>query len=382
MGSQGHPVQGGALVIAALLYPVLLLRWRWPVALLLYESAAQAVVMLLTDYSAITGGMLVVHAVARTQHHRVAWAGLLITMSSLAARYVSITDVDSSGTAITLMLYVGAFLFGRSSREAEHRARAREEYLALVAEQDSAARLQAERLRLARDLHDIVSHSVSGMLLQAAGARAVLMTAPQSEETRRIADSLSAIEKTGVQAMRELHRLLGLLREEVGSSDDLEGSSLEYLDSLVSTAQLGGLEINMRVDGSPEPLDASVDLAAYRVVQEALANAMKHAGPGARVDLRLGWQPDDLEISALCVPARHGVATPTAAQGLGSGYGLRGLTERLALLGGSLEYGPVETGGYMTRARIPLGSVPEGRGSPQKAPADPTMHAAGVIGSA
>ena len=211
--------------------------------------------------------------------------------------------------------------------------------------------MRAERLRLARDLHDIVSHSVSAMLLQAAGAKAV---AQHNDE--RVLSALTSIERTGVQAMRELHRLLGLLREDDAATVDVESSSLRYLDSLVKSTRRTGLAVHLRVDGDPVDLDPSVDLAAYRVVQESLSNVMKHGGSAAEATIDLSWLPDSLRVRVRSVTGFVDGEGPPVP----SGFGLRGLRDRVELLGGDLETGEIP-GGYLTSATLPVQATAGGR---------------------
>lgn len=208
------------------------------------------------------------------------------------------------------------------------------------------ALVYAERLNLARELHDILSHSLSAMILQAAGARAV---AQHSDEQLRLA--LEAIESTGIQAMEELHSLLGLLRS-AGSDDGNQyahASSLHDLDALVDSVRISGMEVEKVEDGYPTALDRSVDLAAYRIVQEALTNTAKHAGSGASATIHLRWTRRYLKLA---IRDRSG-AGAGESPALPSGYGLTGLAERVALVGGSLETKPVAEG-FLVRAFLPV----------------------------
>jgi len=208
----------------------------------------------------------------------------------------------------------------------------------------AAAAISEERARIARELHDVVAHSVSVMVLQARGGRRVLESDPA--EARQ---AFAAIERTGHEALDEMRRLLGMLRrsdEEVALAPQ---PSLRELDRLVEQIRAAGLPVQVVREGEPRELPPGVELSAFRIVQEALTNALKHAGPArARVVIRYG--ADDLELE---------VADDGAGAGNGSvpGYGLIGMRERVSVYGGELEAGRQAGGGYALRVRLPLGSV-------------------------
>lgn len=202
-----------------------------------------------------------------------------------------------------------------------------------------------ERLRLARELHDIVSHTVSVMLVQAAGAKAIL-----PDDLPKVERALDVIEDSGVQAMAELRRLLVVLRssQDANPDDGASGPGLKQLDTLVQRARGAGIEVALHVDGPDCQLSRSVDLAAYRVIQEALTNTIRYAGHGASTTVHLVWSDENLTID---VRDRQGERVPSPA--LSSGLGLIGLSERVALLGGTLERGPV-AGGFAVTVKFPL----------------------------
>lgn len=235
----------------------------------------------------------------------------------------------------------------RASQRADERTRERERQKDVEAREQ----LQAERLRLARELHDIVSHSVSAMTLQAAGARAL---APDGDP-RQLA-ALEAVEQTGVQAMRELHRLLGLLRTaDDGSADaatEWSGrESIRHLDALLDTVRASDVEVELVTQGTPRDLDPSIDHAAYRVVQEALANVVKHGGRAASARVSLAWLDT---VMRLDIRNTTGLTRADAAAELSGGLGLRGLAERVELVGGRFEAGPAGDGGYIVRTELPF----------------------------
>jgi signal transduction histidine kinase len=181
------------------------------------------------------------------------------------------------------------------------------------------------------------------MLLQARGGRRMLASDP--EETRR---ALDAIDHAGEQALVEIRRLLGVLRETEVEPELAPRPSLARIDELIAQFTGTGLSIQLTVEGEPVELPPGIDVSAYRIVQEALTNTLKHAGPAdARVIVR--YTPDELELEILD-------DGPGTTNGGGSGHGLAGLRERVSIYGGELESGPRIAGGYALRARLPLGS--------------------------
>ena len=190
---------------------------------------------------------------------------------------------------------------------------------------------------------------MTAMILYSAGARAQL--GPDEE---RVHDALRVVERAGTQAMNELHRMLGLLRTPDGGAATEAGCrpELAAMDELVERTRSGGLDVALVVDGQARQLDPSIDQAAYRVVQEALTNATKHAGPGARVGVTLTWRSTDLVLDV-----RSTGGGPSTGTVRSSGYGLRGLTERVHLVGGSLNAGPAD-GGWLVHAELPTAEPP------------------------
>ena len=212
----------------------------------------------------------------------------------------------------------------------------------------------AERLRIARELHDIVAHSVTIMVLHAAGAKRVVSSDPD-----RAMESLTTIEESGKQAMAELRRLLELLHENVGepvrSGSPLPG--LAQLEQVVDTVRASGLTVALDITGRPAKLDTSIDLAAYRLVQEGLTNVTKHAGEGANVTVSVEWGSDKVTVAV----EDDGAGVPRVPNSISTGNGLAGLRERVAIAGGEFVAGPVDTGGFRVAARLPVtppGSVP------------------------
>ena len=204
-----------------------------------------------------------------------------------------------------------------------------------------------ERLRLARELHDVVAHSISMIAVQSGVGAHVADTQP-----KEAAKALGAIEATSRAALTELRRLLGVLRhdsEPQGSLSPVPG--LADLDSLLAEVAKVGLAVRLRVEGTPSPLPPGVDLSAYRIVQEALTNVVKHAGP-ARAQVTIGYR--DQEVMVEVIDDGRGAVTPAGDGRAGTGHGLIGMRERVAVFGGDLEVGPRPGGGFRVAARLPL----------------------------
>jgi signal transduction histidine kinase len=200
-----------------------------------------------------------------------------------------------------------------------------------------------ERARIARELHDLVAHNVSVMVVQAGGERHAL--GPDQASTREV---LASIEQAGRQALVEARRLLGMLRRKDDGSELEPQPSVEHIDVLVEQIERAGLPVTLAVEGEQSPLPAGVDLCAYRIVQEGLTNALKHAGP-AHAEVVLRYAP-----RALDVEVRDDGRGPARANGDGTGHGLIGMRERVALYGGALETGARDGGGFAIHAHLPL----------------------------
>jgi signal transduction histidine kinase len=222
----------------------------------------------------------------------------------------------------------------------------------LELQQETTTRLavEEERARIARELHDVVTHNVSVMVIQAGAARKVMDAEPAQAR-----DALLAVEAGGRAALSELRHVMDLLTatgEESGEEPTVEDLTpqpgLEQLETMVDRVRGTGVRVDLAVSGTPSSLPAGVDLAAYRVVQEGLTNAVKHAA-GASVHVVLDYEPEQLRVQV-----SDSGGSPSRAVGPGNGRGLLGLRERLAVLGGTLDAGPLLTGGYRVRAVLPL----------------------------
>jgi signal transduction histidine kinase len=207
---------------------------------------------------------------------------------------------------------------------------------AAALEQETAAALADERARMARELHDIVSHNLSVVVLQAAGARA----------SGASASTLEKIERSGREALVEMRRLLGVLRHQDEDGPELAPQpGIAQLELLVETVRAAGLDAQLEVGGNCEALPSALELSVYRIVQEALTNTLKHAG-AAHANVRVQRSGDDLTID---VTDDGAAATPARP-----GHGLLGMHERVALFGGSLDAGPRTEGGWAVHATLPV----------------------------
>jgi signal transduction histidine kinase len=241
---------------------------------------------------------------------------------------------------------VGRALANRRALTDELQARARR----LEEEREEQAReaVTDERTRIARELHDIVAHCVSVMVIQTGAARRVAGT-----DRERAHEALSAVESSGREALAEMRRMVGVLRKGDTELADAAQPDLSQLAALAGRARAAGLPVELHVEGRPRALPAGVELVAYRVIQEALTNSIKHAGDArARVVVQYGSSTLELEISD------DGRGPAAAGPDAGSGHGLVGMGERLRLYGGELRSGRSRGGGFAVRARIPLEREP------------------------
>ncbi len=273
---------------------------------------------------------------------------VIAVASGMAVGFMAQDASAMLGLVLPFVVVVPTWLIGdlvRSRRiESERRAEAAERS---VREREERLRVAAaeERRHVARELHDVVAHAVSVMVIQAGAARQVVRTSPEQAEA-----SLLAVESTGRQAMTELRRFLGALSDEDEAAGLAPQPGMSELESLLSRVRAAGLPASLEVDGMPRPVPTSLDMTIYRIVQEALTNALRYARQATTL-VRLTWEPDQLRLEVL----DDGPPTPDASDG--SGRGLTGMRERASLVGGRLEAGPRVGGGYAVRAWLPLDRV-------------------------
>jgi len=337
-----------AIYVPAGLLMTLPLAWRrrapLPVAAvvmgaLVFESLAVGSAP--TQDPPLVGWLIAIYSVAAHCDRAAALVGLAL---SLVAGLVWIGIDDFF---LPVVIFGGAWLAGRLVRQREdHALVVAERSAALDRERVANARAAAaeERALIARELHDILSHSVSVMVVQAGAERMA-----QGSDRAATGETLEAIERTGRQALIEMRRLLGMLRVGGEPPAHTPQPTLGELDELVAQVREAGLPVELQVEGEPAVLPPGVAVSAYRIVQEALTNVLKHAGPArARVVVRYSGRELELEI------ADDGQGS--AAVG-GAGHGLVGMRERVALYGGDFDAGASNGGGFVVRARLPLATT-------------------------
>jgi signal transduction histidine kinase len=263
--------------------------------------------------------------------------------------YVNLDFVLIAGLSIVLngAFFVAAWRMGdmaRAQRLDQIELGRRADQLAAEREERARRAVLDERVRIARELHDVVAHHVSVMGVQAAGARRILGSDPD-----RAAQALAAIEESGRQAVGELQRLVGFLRS--GEEHDALAPQprLDDIDGLLDQMRAAGLPVEKRVVGTPKPLPDSIELSAFRIAQEALTNTMKHAGQ-VPTTVVLSYTRAGIQVEVVNARGDHH-SQP------GGGRGLLGMRERVAMVGGRFEAGPTADGGYRVAASLPTGSM-------------------------
>lgn len=270
------------------------------------------------------------------------WAAVIATSAVVSSKSGSAySDFFWTTLILTLAWFFGSALGTRTeqARELTERVETAERERASAAERATAE----ERARIARELHDVVAHSVSVMVVQASGVRRLLR-----DEQRREREALLSVEQIGRQALTEMRRMLGVMRsgEEAPPAALAPQPGLEHLERLVAQVEEAGLPVRLRVEGERPDLSPGVDLSAYRIVQEGLTNVLKHA-KGARAEVLVRYIDSSVELEI----ADDG---PGVSSGDGEGHGLVGMRERVALYGGTIEAGPRSGGGFVLRAQLPV----------------------------
>jgi signal transduction histidine kinase len=326
----------------ALLAPLFLapLALRRRVPLLAFGAAVLGLVLLDADAALSLFGAVVLasYSVGANLDGRRAYL-VPATAAGLFGALAAGGEAVPSDLVALALFFVGPWWVGRLVRQRTRQA----EELVLLAERErereTKAAAEEERARIARELHDVVSHSISVIAVQAQAVRRRL----GPEHVREI-DDLRAVETTARDAMAEMRRLFGVLRADGEPASLAPQPGLDQLDRLVEQTRAAGLDVTVSVVGEPQPLPPGVDLAAYRVVQEALTNSRRHSG-GSRASVAIRYEPSHLELTVEDDGRR-----PAAVNG--GGHGLRGMRERVALYGGELETGRRDDGGFRVRARL------------------------------
>lgn len=247
---------------------------------------------------------------------------------------------------VALLAFAAGFAFQRWQSTAREVARLREQ-LAQDTAAGAALAAAAERARIAREMHDVVAHTLSVVVAQADGGR---FAAPNDPEAA--ARTLDTIADVSRSALTEMRGLLGLLRDSDGEAAMGPQPSLDDIPALVASMRDGGLDVAYVTTGTPRPLPIGAGLVLYRVAQEALTNVLKHAGPGVKAFVQLTWEAADAVLTV------GDDGRGAAAHADGSGQGIQGMSERVTIFGGTLSAGPRAGGGFVVRARLPLTAAP------------------------
>lgn len=350
-----------ALPIAVVLSAVVALRRRMPEKMLVLAVAAGLAQLVLDVPSAPEDfAMLVIIYTVAADGAR--WASRLALIGGLCAGTLAQlrwpTEASGPGGVFIAIFqtvpFALAWVLGDSIRTRRaYLAQLEERAARLEKEREAQAKVAvaAERARIARELHDVVAHNVSVMVVQADGAAYVMDTAP--DQARKALETISG---TGRQALAEMRRLLGVLRtgEHQEGGEYVPQPDVEQLDDLIEQCRTSGLPVDFKVEGTPRPLPSGVELTAYRIVQEALTNTRKHGGPNAGASVRLVYFDDGLGL--LVEDDGKGAPHELYEEGGadGQGHGLIGMRERVGMVGGTLDAGPRPGGGFRISALLPL----------------------------
>ncbi|KJY42903.1 histidine kinase [Streptomyces sp. NRRL B-1568] len=362
---EGGTVSGSkpAQVVTVLaLCVVVALRRRAPEKMLLLATAA-GLAQLGLNVSVDTADFAMLVIIYTVASGGTRWASRYALIVGLAAPMIAGVrwpnphqDIGTQvlGTFFVTVPFVLAWVLGDSMRTRRaYWAQLEERAMRLEKEREQQARIAvtAERARIARELHDVVAHNVSVMVVQADGAAYVLDSSPEQAK-----QALETISGTGRQALAEMRRLLGVLRTDEGAEggEYVPQPDVEQIGDLVEQVRRAGLPVEFEVEGAPRPLPSGVELTAYRIVQEALTNTRKHGGPDVGASVRLTYFDDGL---GLLVEddgrgAQHELYESGGADGMG--HGLIGMRERVGMVGGTLDAGPRPGGGFRISVLLPI----------------------------
>ncbi|MFJ8494830.1 sensor histidine kinase [Streptomyces sp. NPDC094038] len=360
--AQHHGSRAAMVAVSVVMSVVVALRRRFPEPMLLL-AAATGLAQLVLDVETTVANFAMLVIVCTTAAVGARWSSRLGLYAGLAAAPLAQIrwpqDEASFPGHVAIVLFqtvpfVLAWVLGDSMRTRRaYFAQLEERAARLEKEREAQAKVAvaAERARIARELHDVVAHNVSVMVVQADGAAYVLDAAPDQAKK-----ALETISSTGRQALAEMRRLLGVLRtgehKEVG--EYVPQPDVEQIDELIEQCRSSGLPVDFKVEGTPRPLPSGVELTAYRIVQEALTNTRKHGGPNTGASVRLVYFDDGLGL--LVEDDGKGAPHEMYEEGGadGQGHGLIGMRERVGMVGGTLDAGPRPGGGFRISALLPL----------------------------
>jgi signal transduction histidine kinase len=347
---RSHPWYDWALLPLTTV-PLTARRYR-PVEVFVVVTGAYALALLLPSHHEIPfsiGAAIATYTVASQRDRPLSVrlgirAGLAIAVAELVYDHSHPADALAPLAFLGIAWAVGDNIRNRRASLAELEARAAR--LEREREEQAVRATQLERARIARELHDVIAHNVSVMVVQASAGEELFDTDP-----RRAREALAAVASTGRDALGELRRLLGVIRPDPEQEQASFGPQpgLDHLTDLLDQVRDTGLAVELSVAGEPRELSEGASLCAYRIVQEALTNTIKHAG-ASQVTVKLGYERAALEVAV----SDDGRAAAAAAANGSGGHGLIGMRERVALFGGEVEIGPGAGGGFCVRARLPL----------------------------
>jgi signal transduction histidine kinase len=340
-----HDFWLGALLLVAPTTVALAYRYSHP-------RSAATIVTLVTALSVsgttpwtiagIAGELWVLYILGTRCRRRWWLLALPLLMAALGAAGSTTTAYDPPPAPLVVILALGALAFGDSRRLRREAIAERDATRLAMADTLEGQAVLRERARIAREMHDVVAHHISAISVQAETARLTTEGMPEEGQQR-----LEAIGDTARDALTEMRRVLGVLRAEAGDDPDRTPQpGLDRLGELLDTARAAGTRVRLILEGRLAPLPPGVDLTAYRIVQEALTNARRHA-PGASVDVELRYGDDALHLRV----RDNGPGPP---DGEPTGHGLTGMRERAAMVGGTLRAGAAETGGFAVEAELPI----------------------------
>jgi signal transduction histidine kinase len=342
-------VQSPALHVVVAGVAMVALAWRrsYPLAVASLLIAANIAVNPSGDFSTLLSLVLMAYTLGSELDPPRSYLGLALLVVPFVTASV-VEGLEPSDLAAAMVFLAGPWMVGAVVRQRAHHteeAIARAERLERERELQAAVAAAEERTRIARELHDIVSHSISVVAIQTQAVRRRL-----GPDHAKEAEDLAAVEATAREALAEMRRLFGVLRSDGESASLSPQPGLHELDRLVAQVRASGLDVHVEVEGERHDLPPGVDLAAYRIVQEALTNALRHSGAQhARVVLRYG--PVDLDIEV--EDDGRGLAMATTG-----GHGLVGVRERAAMYGGSVDIGRGTSGGVRLTASLPVREAP------------------------
>jgi signal transduction histidine kinase len=353
----GHHGAGLLVLLAFVDCAPLALRTRFPLSAWLFSAAALIWTSLVIPPGSLGGpdfpaaGALVyglcLYAVTVRCRPRIVVGAAAVTV--VGAAFIDLGSIPSAVFLAAVAILLGVVVRVRRSGERQLQEQERRH--------SGERALLEERQRIARELHDVVAHHMSVIAIQAEAAP--YKTADPPPE---LVESFGEIRASALAGLAELRRVLGVLR--TGGQDTAPQPGLAELDAVLDSARSGGVSVTVTGSGNPVPLPEGVDLSAYRIVQEALSNAMRHA-PGSHVQVHVAYRPDGLVLDVRndAVPQASSavpVLVASGARAAGGGHGLVGMRERTTMLGGSLEAGPTADGGFRVTAVLPVSPPEEG----------------------